>query len=95
MEDEPGQYQSQLHHFSQIKKITDLDYDIEECGKGYKSTVCMKHLSSGQTITVKSSVAENKSAAHEKAAKTAYSQIKNIERQMGVPDATSKDLLCT
>ena len=91
-----GDYRSELNHFTQTKKIKNLAYSHEEKYSstthrmGYITTVSLKHSSSGQTITGKSSPAESKSKAHEQAAKIAWSQVQNIERKMGLSKTTNK-----
>ena len=82
----PGHYRGELNHLSQTKRIENLLYPPENM-----STVSLKHLPSGRTIIGRNPEAGlSKSAAQEAAAKNAWSQIKNIERQMGIAEITSK-----
>ena len=90
-----GYYRSELNHFSQTRRIESITYSLEEKYNattrrmGYESTVSLKHLSSGQVITVTSSMTTSKKNAREQAAKAACSQIQDIEHQMGPPKMTS------
>ena len=62
--------------------VEGVRYNDVPCDRGYKSTVTMKHSSSGRAIVGRSPQVEiKKTSAQEQAAKNALSQIQNIERR--------------